>query len=170
MDGGAAAAADGQVSDGPPQPAVVTAEPQPHQISSAAASHLAAGFVASIVPPLDVLEKQLLETRDSQQAIITALEEQENALKEDQRFQEVIETMSLLSLYHNKLLTIRKDMVQIAEKTSKMKKRLQKLESKKVKMATKHAKEQEEARLQEERLRARPVGWAESEGRAEGEW
>lgn len=38
-----------------------------------------------------------------------------------------------------------------------MKKRLEKLETKKVKLATKQAKEQEQARMHEESLRARPV-------------
>lgn len=40
---------------------------------------------------------------------------------------------------------------------SKMKKRVDKLQTKKVKLAAKHAKEQEQARMHEESLRARPV-------------
>lgn len=65
--------------------------------------------------------------------------------------------MSLLPMYQGKLVAIRKDMAAISEKTARMKKRLEKLEGKKLKLDTKAAKEAEQARMLEESLRARPA-------------
>jgi hypothetical protein len=65
--------------------------------------------------------------------------------------------MSLLPMYHAKLVGIRKDMASVSDKTARMKKRLVKLEGKKLKNDTKAAKEAEQARMLEESLRARPA-------------
>eukprot|EP00038_Savillea_parva_P016041 m.15662 g.15662 ORF g.15662 m.15662 type:complete len:142 (+) comp3300_c0_seq1:257-682(+) len=94
----------------------VEAVEAPPVVDPKAASQLASGLVSSLVPPLETIEKHMLEIRESQQSVIESLEAQSTALKDDPNFQEVLETMALLPFFHGKLLTVRKDMMSIAEK------------------------------------------------------
>merc|ERR1712146_547316 len=97
-----------------------------------------------------------MEIQTSQSHVLGKLQLQQKNLENHEGFREVLETMACLPLYHSKLATIRKDMVSIAERTSKMKKRPQKLETKRHRLDSKNAKEREQERIREERLRARP--------------
>lgn len=119
---------------------------------------LANGFWENITPTVTELEKQLAEISQSQQLVLTELAAQGTVLQDDPAFQEVIETMSQLPVFHQKLLNIRKDMLAIVDKTGKMKKRVQKLEIKREKVDQKHALDREKEKKWEESLLAKPSG------------
>lgn len=119
---------------------------------------LANGFWENITPTVAELEKQLAEISQSQQLVLTELAAQGTVLQDDPAFQEVVETMSQLPVYHQKLLGIRKDMLAIVDKTGKMKKRVQKLEIKREKVDQRNALDREKEKKWEESLLAKPSG------------
>eukprot|EP00041_Stephanoeca_diplocostata_P004106 m.40870 g.40870 ORF g.40870 m.40870 type:complete len:162 (-) comp14870_c0_seq1:117-602(-) len=121
------------------------------------ATKLSKGFFSSVSPTILTLETQLAEIALAQQAILDDLMKQGHVINDDPEFIEVIETMSQLPLYHTKLITIRKEMMSIADKTTRMKKRVQKLETKREKYDHRVAQEREQERQREESLRALPV-------------
>ncbi|CAH1170396.1 unnamed protein product [Phaedon cochleariae] len=115
-----------------------------------AVNNLSEGLLKIYEPSLTNLQIQLAEMQSKQNKLTSQIHEENISLAKVQYSTEIQDTFKKMSLYHNKLLGIKRDMKQIHERSMKLKKRAIKIQQFREKeMLAKEKIEQELKREQE---------------------
>jgi len=125
---------------------------------------LSTGFIGTVMPTIDDLAAQLEEIMKNQDALLAAVSSQGKILTQNEELAKIMETMAQVPGYLGKLVSIKKDMVGMLDKSQKMQKRVEKLKVKKNKQLEQDKKTREKERIKEESLRARPASNVVSNG------
>nr|CAH7751434.1 unnamed protein product [Callosobruchus chinensis] len=116
----------------------------------ASVQNLSKGLLQNIQPALENVQEQLQELNAKQEAVITQIHNENLTLAETRLSPELQDMFRTMSVYHNKLLNIKKDMKQIHERSTKLKKRAAKImEVKNKELLTKIQKDTELKREQD---------------------
>nr|CAH7754299.1 unnamed protein product [Callosobruchus chinensis] len=116
----------------------------------ASVQNLSKGLLQNIQPALENVQEQLQELNAKQEAVITQIHNENLTLAETRLSPELQDMFRTMSVYHNKLLNIKKDMKQIHERSTKLKNRAAKImEVKNKELLTKIQKDTELKREQD---------------------
>ncbi|CAH2007819.1 unnamed protein product [Acanthoscelides obtectus] len=85
--------------------------------------NLSEGLLQNIQPSLERIEKQLKELNAKQDAIVTQIHDENLTLAQTQFSPELQDMFRTMAAYHNKLLSIKKDMKQLHDRGNRLKKR-----------------------------------------------
>ncbi|KAK2149908.1 hypothetical protein LSH36_432g02055 [Paralvinella palmiformis] len=91
------------------------------------------GVMAAVLPTLQNSQTTLTEVIENQRILMETLQQENTKFRECSDFLEVKKLMANAKLYQNKLLSIKKDMIMLHEKSAKLKKRALKLQQQKQK-------------------------------------
>lgn len=97
-------------------------------IYASATEKLSNGFLKSYQPPLEEIHIQLKELKLKQNSLILQIHDENLSLAELQYSTELQDIFKRMALYHNKLINIKKDMKQLHERSTRLKKRALKLQ------------------------------------------
>jgi hypothetical protein len=118
---------------------------------------LTVGLLALYEPQLKKVKQQLDELTKKQISLIDQLKEENCRFINVQTSDDLQQMFSMVKLYQTKLVVIKKEMLQLHERSTKLKKRALKLQQTKQKAAL-HREQQRELQLQRETsLIAKPV-------------
>jgi len=120
-------------------------------------SKLAVGLLALYEPQLKKVQQQLDEVTKKQISLIDQLTDENCRFTDVQTSEDLQEMFMMARLYQTKLVVIKKEMLQLHDRATKLKKRALKLQQTKQKAAL-HREQQRELQLQRETdLIAKPV-------------
>ncbi|XP_078667476.1 biogenesis of lysosome-related organelles complex 1 subunit 6-like [Branchiostoma floridae x Branchiostoma belcheri] len=120
-------------------------------------SLLTDGLIRKLGPESDSVKDKLDELIRNQEVMIEAMQHENTRFSESEATKSLGELLSEAKRYHSKLVLIRKEMVALHEKSTKLKKRALKLQQQKQKEDL-HKEQQKERELERERqLTARPA-------------
>ncbi|XP_078576769.1 biogenesis of lysosome-related organelles complex 1 subunit 6-like isoform X3 [Branchiostoma floridae x Branchiostoma japonicum] len=127
------------------------------QVDEETVSLLTDGLIRKLGPETDSVKDKLDELIRNQEVMIEAMQHENTRFSESEATKSLGELLSEAKRYHNKLVLIRKEMVALHEKSTKLKKRALKLQQQKQKEDL-HREQQKERELERERqLMARPA-------------
>eukprot|EP00043_Microstomoeca_roanoka_P028090 m.16842 g.16842 ORF g.16842 m.16842 type:complete len:244 (+) comp8165_c1_seq1:693-1424(+) len=132
-------------------------EDNKEHINMEAVAQLTDGLLGMWTPTVDNLAETLKEVVAAQEQLVQRIQAEKIQIADNAALDEIAHVMSQLPAYTAKLVQVRKDMVALCEKSSKLKKRAEKLTLRKSKADMQAAIHAEEERQREERLLARPV-------------
>lgn len=118
---------------------------------------LANGMLNLLEPDLAVVHERVKELLRNQGVLLDSTQNELTQLKECAMLNEVTNTFINVKNYHKKLVTIKKDMNQLLEQSSKVKVRAQKLQLQKEKDELALASEREKQLKYEKELAAKPA-------------
>ncbi|XP_061451616.1 biogenesis of lysosome-related organelles complex 1 subunit 6 isoform X2 [Rhineura floridana] len=126
-------------------------------IDKKAVEQLTEGLISHYVPDLQRSKLALKELTQNQEVLLETLQQEISKFKECNSVLYINELFSEAKYYHNKLVNIRKEMMMLHEKTSKLKKRALKLQQKRQKEELEREQQREKELEREKRLTARPA-------------
>ncbi|KAM4747879.1 LOW QUALITY PROTEIN: biogenesis of lysosome-related organelles complex 1 subunit 6 [Rhinophrynus dorsalis] len=100
-------------------------------LDTRAVEQLSEGLIAHYLPNLQSSKLALQELTQNQVVLLDTLDQEISKFKECNSILDINALFSEAKHYHNKLVNIRKEMIMLHEKTSKLKKRVLKLQQKK---------------------------------------
>ncbi|XP_021920329.1 biogenesis of lysosome-related organelles complex 1 subunit 6-like isoform X1 [Zootermopsis nevadensis] len=112
-------------------------------------SKLAVGLLALYQPELKKVKQQLDELTKKQTSLIDKLQDENRRFNNVQTSEELQQMFTTVKLYQTKLVTIKKEMMQLYDRATKLKTRALKLQQTKQKAAL-HRQQQRELQLQRE--------------------
>lgn len=119
--------------------------------------HLSEGLVTHYLPNLQSSKLALQELTQNQVVLLDTLDQEIAKFKECNSILDINTLFSEAKYYHNKLVNIRKEMIMLHEKTSKLKKKALKLQQKKQEENLKEEQQRERELEREKQLTARPA-------------
>lgn len=149
----------------PPQPALDLNDHSPDEgliedfaaVDKEAVEQLTEGLISHYLPDLQRSKLALKELTQNQEVLLETLQQEISKFKECNSIIDINELFSEAKHYHNKLLNIRKEMMMLHDKTSKLKKRALKLQQKKQKEDLEREQQREKELEREKQLTAKPA-------------
>lgn len=146
---GAAGASNDTIDEGLPE------DQFPLHVKSV--EQLSEGLLAHYLPNLQNSKLALQELTQNQVVLLDTLDQEISKFKECNSILDINALFSEAKYYHNKLVNIRKEMLLLHEKTSKLKKRALKLQQKKQEENLKQEQQRERELEREKQLTAKPA-------------
>ncbi|XP_074091444.1 biogenesis of lysosome-related organelles complex 1 subunit 6 [Macrotis lagotis] len=147
---------------GPPAVSVGDASPdeglvEDLTVENKALEQLAQGLLSHYLPDLERSKQALQELTQNQVVLLDTLEQEISKFKECHSILDINALFTEAKYYHNKLVNIRKEMLMLHEKTSKLKKRALKLQQKRQKEELEREQQREKEFEREKQLTAKPA-------------
>ncbi|XP_069692475.1 biogenesis of lysosome-related organelles complex 1 subunit 6 [Periplaneta americana] len=127
-------------------------------VSVADVEKLAAGLLALYQPELKKVKHQLDELTKKQGGLVEQLEQENSRFNAAHTSEDLQEMFAMVKLYQTKLVAIKKDMSQLHDKATKLKKRALKLQQTKQRAALQREQQRELQLQRETDLIAKPPG------------
>ncbi|XP_060005346.1 biogenesis of lysosome-related organelles complex 1 subunit 6 isoform X3 [Lagenorhynchus albirostris] len=161
LDGVLAGPPDGLESGGP-TPGLSDTSPdegliEDLTIEDKAVEQLAEGLLSHYLPDLQRSKQALQELTQNQVVLLDTLEQEISKFKECHSMLDINALFTEAKHYHAKLVNIRKEMLMLHEKTSKLKKRALKLQQKRQKEELEREQQREKEFEREKQLTAKPA-------------
>lgn len=118
---------------------------------------LAHGLLSIYQPPLEQVKRELSELISKQETLLTRMQFENKKLGETFEDVDLNDMFATIKLYQGKLASVRKEMINIHEKTFKLKKRALRLQQIKQKEALNREQQREHELRREQELIARPM-------------
>ncbi|XP_013884606.1 biogenesis of lysosome-related organelles complex 1 subunit 6 [Austrofundulus limnaeus] len=118
---------------------------------------LTEGFLSHYLPDLQNSKRALQELTQNQLILLDTLDQEVTKFRESNAILDLNSLFTEAKVYHNKLVTIRKEMILLHEKTTKLKKRALKLQQQKQKEALEKEQQREKELERERQLTAKPA-------------
>jgi len=128
-----------------------------NSLSKDSLDKLVKGVMSQMQPQYEASQATLRDVCKSQHILIETVQAENAKFDDCSALKEVIQVMEQAKLYHNKLLTIKKDMSMLHEKSAKMKSRALKLQQQKQKEALQKEADRERQLEKERALIALPA-------------
>uniref|UniRef100_A0A3Q3JFS3 Biogenesis of lysosome-related organelles complex 1 subunit 6 n=1 Tax=Monopterus albus TaxID=43700 RepID=A0A3Q3JFS3_MONAL len=122
-----------------------------------AVDKLTEGLLSHYLPDLQNSKRALLELTQNQLILLDTLDQEVTKFRECNTLLDLNSLFTEAKFYHNKLVNIRKEMIILHEKTTKLKKRALKLQQQKQKEALEKEQKREKALERERQLTAKPA-------------
>lgn len=126
-------------------------------LDSSAVEQLSEGLISHYLPNLQNSKLALQELTQNQVVLLDTLEQEISKFRECNSILDINALFSEAKYYHTKLVNIRKEMILLHEKTSKLKKRALKLQQKKQEENLKQEQQRERELEREKQLTAKPA-------------
>ncbi|XP_066885288.1 biogenesis of lysosome-related organelles complex 1 subunit 6 isoform X2 [Kogia breviceps] len=126
-------------------------------IEDKAVEQLAEGLLSHYLPDLQRSKQALQELTQNQVVLLDTLEQEISKFKECHSMLDINALFTEAKHYHAKLVNIRKEMLMLHEKTSKLKKRALKLQQKRQKEELEREQQREKEFEREKQLTAKPA-------------
>ncbi|KAM4035756.1 biogenesis of lysosome-related organelles complex 1 subunit 6 [Anomaloglossus baeobatrachus] len=126
-------------------------------LDSSAVEQLSEGLISHYLPNLQNSKFALQELTQNQVVLLDTLDQEISKFRECNSILDINALFSEAKYYHNKLVNIRKEMILLHEKTSKLKKRALKLQQKKQEENLKQEQQRERELEREKQLTAKPA-------------
>ncbi|KAG8575613.1 hypothetical protein GDO81_009613 [Engystomops pustulosus] len=126
-------------------------------LDSRTVEQLSDGLISHYLPNLQNSKLALQELTQNQVVLLDTLEQEISKFRECNSILDINALFSEAKYYHNKLVNIRKEMILLHEKTSKLKKRALKLQQKKQEENLKQEQQRERELEREKQLTAKPA-------------
>ncbi|XP_016283424.1 biogenesis of lysosome-related organelles complex 1 subunit 6 [Monodelphis domestica] len=126
-------------------------------VENKALEQLAQGLLSHYLPDLERSKQALQELTQNQVVLLDTLEQEISKFKECHSILDINALFTEAKFYHNKLVNIRKEMLMLHEKTSKLKKRALKLQQKRQKEELEREQQREKEFEREKQLTAKPA-------------
>lgn len=126
-------------------------------LDSGAVEQLSEGLISHYLPNLQNSKLALQELTQNQVVLLDTLEQEISKFRECNSILDINALFSEAKYYHTKLVNIRKEMILLHEKTSKLKKRALKLQQKKQEENLKQEQQREREMEREKQLTAKPA-------------
>ncbi|KAG3261818.1 biogenesis of lysosome-related organelles complex 1 subunit 6 isoform X2 [Ictidomys tridecemlineatus] len=126
-------------------------------VEDKAVEQLAEGLLSHYLPDLQRSKQALQELTQNQVVLLDTLEQEISKFKECHSMLDINALFTEAKHYHAKLVNIRKEMLMLHEKTSKLKKRALKLQQKRQKEELEREQQREKEFEREKQLTAKPA-------------
>ncbi|KAK1785275.1 hypothetical protein P4O66_018667, partial [Electrophorus voltai] len=126
-------------------------------VNEQAIEKLTEGLISHYVPELQRSKQALQELTQNQAILLDTLEQEIAKLRECNSMIDLNSLFSEAKVYHSKLVNIRKEMITLHEKTSKLKKRALKLQQQRHKEVLEREQQRERELERERQLTAKPA-------------
>uniref|UniRef100_A0A3Q2HI19 Biogenesis of lysosome-related organelles complex 1 subunit 6 n=1 Tax=Equus caballus TaxID=9796 RepID=A0A3Q2HI19_HORSE len=126
-------------------------------VDDKAVEQLAEGLLSHYLPDLQRSKQALQELTQNQVVLLDTLEQEISKFKECHSMLDINALFTEAKHYHAKLVNIRKEMLMLHEKTSKLKKRALKLQQKRQKEELEREQQREKEFEREKQLTAKPA-------------
>ncbi|XP_004687893.1 PREDICTED: biogenesis of lysosome-related organelles complex 1 subunit 6 [Condylura cristata] len=126
-------------------------------VEDKAVEQLAEGLLSHYLPDLQRSKQALQELTQNQVILLDTLEQEISKFKECHSMLDINALFTEAKHYHAKLVNIRKEMLMLHEKTSKLKKRALKLQQKRQKEELEREQQREKELEREKQLTAKPA-------------
>ncbi|KAJ1180448.1 hypothetical protein NDU88_005669 [Pleurodeles waltl] len=126
-------------------------------IDKKAVEQLTEGLISHYLPDLQRSKLALQELTQNQVVLLDTLEQEISKFRECSTILDINALLSEAKHYHNKLVNVRKEMMTLHEKTSKLKKRALKLQQKRQKDDLEREQQRERELEREKQLIAKPA-------------
>lgn len=126
-------------------------------VDKKAVEQLTEGLISYYLPDLQRSKLALQELTQNQIVLLDTLEQEITKFKECNSVLDINALFSEAKHYHNKLVNIRKEMMILHEKTTKLKKRALKLQQKRQKEELEREQQREKELEREKQLTAKPA-------------
>ncbi|KAK7095619.1 biogenesis of lysosome-related organelles complex 1 subunit 6-like isoform X1 [Littorina saxatilis] len=124
-------------------------------VDPAIVQKLSNGFMENFMPSLEKSKSSITEILSSQTVLIDTLEQENAKFSECTAHAQLSDMMMKAKNYHNKLLSVKRDMTNLHDKAAKLKRRALKLQQQKQKEELQRAHQQERELEKEQMLTAR---------------
>ncbi|KAM4829047.1 biogenesis of lysosome-related organelles complex 1 subunit 6 [Thomomys bottae] len=126
-------------------------------VEDKAVEQLAEGLLSHYLPDLQRSKQALQELTQNQVVLLDTLEQEISKFKECHSMLDINALFTEAKHYHTKLVNIRKEMLMLHEKTSRLKKRALKLQQKRQKEELEREQQREKEFEREKQLTAKPA-------------
>ncbi|XP_020295656.1 biogenesis of lysosome-related organelles complex 1 subunit 6-like [Pseudomyrmex gracilis] len=118
---------------------------------------LTEGLLQIYQPPLEQVKKDLLELTNKQEALLVRMQVENKKINETFEDVDLNDMFAVIKVYQGKLVSIRKEMINIHERTTKLKKRALRLQQIKQKEALNREQQREQELRREQELIGKPA-------------
>lgn len=126
-------------------------------VDKKAVDKLTEGLLFHYLPDLQNSKRALQELTQNQLVLLDTLDQEVTKFRECNTLLDLNSLFTEAKVYHNKLVNIRKEMIMLHEKTTKLKKRALKLQQQKQKEALEKEQQREKELERERQLIAKPA-------------
>uniref|UniRef100_UPI0037E960A1 biogenesis of lysosome-related organelles complex 1 subunit 6 n=1 Tax=Semicossyphus pulcher TaxID=241346 RepID=UPI0037E960A1 len=126
-------------------------------VDKKAVDKLTEGLLCHYLPDLQNSKRALQELTQNQVVLLDTLDQEVTKFRECNALLDLNSLFTEAKVYHNKLVNIRKEMIMLHEKTTKLKKRALKLQQQKQKEALEKEQQREKEQERERQLIAKPA-------------
>ncbi|XP_065808849.1 biogenesis of lysosome-related organelles complex 1 subunit 6 [Labrus bergylta] len=126
-------------------------------VDKKAVDKLTEGLLSHYLPDLQNSKRALQELTQNQLVLLDTLDQEVTKFRECNALLDLNSLFTEAKVYHNKLVNIRKEMIMLHEKTTKLKKRSLKLQQQKQKEALEKEQQREKELERERQLIAKPA-------------
>ncbi|XP_051235242.1 biogenesis of lysosome-related organelles complex 1 subunit 6 [Dicentrarchus labrax] len=126
-------------------------------VDKKAVDKLTEGLLSHYLPDLQNSKRALQELTQNQLVLLDTLDQEVTKFRECNTLLDLNSLFTEAKVYHNKLVNIRKEMIMLHEKTTKLKKRALKLQQQKQKEALEKEQKREKELERERQLIAKPA-------------
>lgn len=126
-------------------------------VDKKAVDKLTEGLLSHYLPDLQNSKRALQELTQNQLVLLDTLDQEVTKFRECNALLDLNSLFTEAKVYHNKLVNIRKEMIMLHEKTTKLKKRALKLQQQKQKEALEKEQQREKELERERQLIAKPA-------------
>ncbi|KAL8197257.1 UNVERIFIED_CONTAM: biogenesis of lysosome- organelles complex 1 subunit 6 [Gekko kuhli] len=126
-------------------------------VDKKAVEQLAEGLISHYLPDLQRSKLALKELTQNQEVLLETLQQEISKFKECNSVLDINMLFSEAKYYHNKLVNVRKEMMMLHDKTSKLKKRALRLQQKRQKEELEREQQREKELEREKQLTAKPA-------------
>lgn len=138
-------------------PPVLVAMEEVEIVNKKAVDKLTEGLLSHYLPDLQNSKLALQELTQNQVVLLDTLDQEVTKFRECNSLHDLNSLFTEAKVYHNKLVNIRKEMMMLHEKTTKLKKRALKLQQQKQKEALEKEQQREKELERERQLIAKPA-------------
>lgn len=126
-------------------------------VDKEAVDKLTEGFLSHYLPDLQNSKRALQELTQNQLILLDTLDQEVTKFRECNALPDLNSLFTEAKVYHNKLVNIRKEMIVLHDRTTKLKKRALKLQQQKQKEALEKEQQREKELERERQLVAKPA-------------
>ncbi|XP_049418757.1 biogenesis of lysosome-related organelles complex 1 subunit 6 [Epinephelus fuscoguttatus] len=126
-------------------------------VDQKAVEKLTEGLLSHYLPDLQNSKRALQELTQNQLVLLDTLDQEVTKFRDCNALLDLNSLFTEAKVYHNKLVNIRKEMIMLHEKTTKLKKRALKLQQQKQKEALEKEQQREKELERERQLIAKPA-------------
>ncbi|XP_067104985.1 biogenesis of lysosome-related organelles complex 1 subunit 6 isoform X1 [Osmerus mordax] len=141
----------------PPVNSVPVDEEEAVLVDRQAIENLTEGLLSHYLPDLQNSKQTLQELTQNQVILLETLDQEVTKFRECNALLDLNSLFTEAKIYHGKLINIRKDMIMLHEKTTKLKKRALKLQQQRQKEALEKEQQREKELERERQLIAKPA-------------
>ncbi|KAL6113460.1 bloc1s6 [Pungitius sinensis] len=134
-----------------------SAPPESVYVDEKAVDKLTEGLLSHYLPDLHNSKRALQELTQNQLILLDTLDQEVTKFRDCNALLDLNSLFTEAKVYHNKLVNIRKEMIMLHEKTTKLKKRALKVQQQKQKEALEKEQQREKELERERQLIAKPA-------------